>query len=458
MSVGLDAGPCGVSAFTGKRVIVDNLKGYQYRSNYNQFAEKAGLHACWSEPIKSSSGDTLGAFTVYYCESRSPSQSDLRFIQDSARLAAITTERHTTVNSIKESEEMFRSLFEQAGGYAMILEPTKSGIPKILDVNQAACLAHDYTKSEMIGKLVAELDDEEGKKLCIERTKLIMSGKPFTIETNHVRKDGSIFPVAVFANKVQLEGKPPIILTTEYDISERKRSEAKSAALLQQNSNLTKRLFKLQEDERRYIVSELHDELGQWITALDLSAHYISMQSKDTSQDIFERAEEIKRNINQMHDTIRGMIDHLRPTLLDLVGLSGSLKGLIEQWQFQNPQIMGSLSIDAKLDELDDDLSVTIYRIIQESLNNAAKYSKADAVTVQITSQFENLEKPENLILTIKDNGCGIDTLQDSKGTGLHGMHTRALAIGADFTLESYKGEGLSIKVEFPMKNKEKSK
>jgi len=122
--------------------------------------------------------------------------------------------------SLHEREEMFRALFEQAGGYCMLLQPAENGIPDILDVNEAACKAHGYTRSEMIGRPVADLDDEEGKRLCKERTNIIMSGKALAIQTNHVRKDGSVFPVAVFANKVQVAGRPPIIMTTEHDVSD----------------------------------------------------------------------------------------------------------------------------------------------------------------------------------------------------------------------------------------------
>ncbi len=132
---------------------------------------------------------------------------------------------------LKKSEELFRTVFEQSGGYCMILKPSDSGIPTILDVNEAACKAHDYHRDEMIGRPVADLDDEEGKRLCIERTQLIMSGNPFVTETNHVRKDGSIFPVIVYANIVQFGDKEPLIVTTEFDISDKKKAETERKSL-----------------------------------------------------------------------------------------------------------------------------------------------------------------------------------------------------------------------------------
>jgi PAS domain S-box-containing protein len=135
------------------------------------------------------------------------------------------TERKEVEDKVRDSEEMFKSLFDQTMGHTMLLQPTSSGIPTILDVNRAACKAHSWTRDELIGRPVSDLDDEEGKRVCIERTKHIMAGETLALETNHVRKDGSIFPVEVYANLVHLTNKPPLILTTEYDITQRKRIE-----------------------------------------------------------------------------------------------------------------------------------------------------------------------------------------------------------------------------------------
>ena len=136
------------------------------------------------------------------------------------------TQRKAAEDKIRDSEEMFRALFEQAKGYVMILRPSSNGIPTILDVNKAACEVHGYTREEMIGRPVIVLDDEEGKQLCRERTKQIITEGTLNIETDHVRKDGSTFPVEVHASFVQLTNKPPVILTIEHDITERKKAEA----------------------------------------------------------------------------------------------------------------------------------------------------------------------------------------------------------------------------------------
>ena len=136
------------------------------------------------------------------------------------------TERKQAEEALRNNEEKFRALFEQAGGYCMILDPnTPDSIPVIIDANEAACLAHGYTREEFIGRPVVDIDDEGGKRLLRKRTAEIMTGKPFYVENTHVRKDGSTFSVAVNANRIDIGNEPPLIFTTEFDITDRKRAE-----------------------------------------------------------------------------------------------------------------------------------------------------------------------------------------------------------------------------------------
>ncbi|EMI43459.1 PAS domain S-box protein [Rhodopirellula sp. SWK7] len=138
------------------------------------------------------------------------------------------TERKVAEEKLQSSAKRFRALFEQAGDYCMILDPnTEDGIPIIIDASQSAYTMHGYTREEFVGRPVADIDDAEGRSLVKQRTRQIMTGKPFYIENTHVRKDGSVFPVGVHANRIDVEGEPPLIFTTEYDMSERKVLEQK---------------------------------------------------------------------------------------------------------------------------------------------------------------------------------------------------------------------------------------
>jgi len=137
-------------------------------------------------------------------------------------------DRKQAEKELRNNEEKFRALFEQSGGYCMILDPnTSDGIPLIVEANNEACLAHGYQPEEFIGRPVADIDSEAEKPLVKQRTNEIMTGKPFYCEIEHVRKDGTTFFVAVNAKRIDIGDGPPLILTTEYDITERKKLESK---------------------------------------------------------------------------------------------------------------------------------------------------------------------------------------------------------------------------------------
>ena len=137
-----------------------------------------------------------------------------------------TNELRIKIAERQAADHRFRTVFEQSGSLCMILDPnTTDGIPVIVDANEAACEAHGYAYAQFIGRPVADIDDDEGKRLCLERTQLLLSGKPLRIESTHVRKDGTMFPIAVYADRIDMEGELPLIFTTEHDITERKRLE-----------------------------------------------------------------------------------------------------------------------------------------------------------------------------------------------------------------------------------------
>jgi len=161
--------------------------------------------------------------------------------QSHAELRAEITERKQVEAALRESDEKFRALFEQTGDYAFVLDPATTPKLKILDINEAACRLHGFTRGEMIGKSILELDPQVSEQRLGEMNRHVMAGETLLFETTHRRKDGSTFPVEVCANLVRIAGKPPVIFSIERDITERRRAEEereKMQAQLNQSQKL----------------------------------------------------------------------------------------------------------------------------------------------------------------------------------------------------------------------------
>ena len=135
------------------------------------------------------------------------------------------TERKRAEEELKMSEEKFRTLFEQAGDYAMILSPSAQAGLVIIDANEAACRMHGFTRDEFIGMPVSKLDPELSNEHIRERTQRLLSGEPLKFETIHYRKDGTSFPLEVCTKAVEIAGSPLLVFSTERDITDRKQAE-----------------------------------------------------------------------------------------------------------------------------------------------------------------------------------------------------------------------------------------
>ena len=146
-----------------------------------------------------------------------------------------------TANSLSESEERFKAIFEQSGGCFLILEPKPDGSLIIVDANESACKFHGYTKYELVGKSFSELSVGTDKTLDVKHIEKILSGEPYVEETTHSRKDGTNFPMISYYCRIQLGKSLPLILSAEYDITDRKKAEEKlreSEELLNEVGNI----------------------------------------------------------------------------------------------------------------------------------------------------------------------------------------------------------------------------
>ncbi len=221
---------------------------------------------------------------------------------------------------------------------------------------------------------------------------------------------------------------------------------------LEENRQLTQVIQKHIEDERRSLARELHDELGQYVTAIKTFAVGIINKTKVTTTsagmpDIAANAQVIVSAANQIYDGMHNIIRQLRPGSLDNLGLAETLKDVVSTYQAQHPKITMNLQLNGDLQGLGETVSINLYRIVQESLNNAFKYANATRIDVQLTKNTKG-----DLQLSVKDNGVGMDVeaVDQTKHFGLLGMRERAQALHGSFKVDSALKAGTAIYINIP--------
>lgn len=224
----------------------------------------------------------------------------------------------------------------------------------------------------------------------------------------------------------------------------------------EENRFLTQRSLAIQENERRNLAYELHDELGQSITAIKAVAVSIERQSNKDAAAINESAGTIIRVSNRMYDVARNMMRRLRPPSLDELGLITTLQDMIDDWNARHQEIFCYFSFAGDIGELNEEINISLYRIVQEGLTNIVKHAQANTVKISISITAAILSDVKNshhqhVILTMEDDGRGFAIDSVRPGLGLLGMRERAEALNGTLTMESNPGKGLKIKVMIPI-------
>jgi signal transduction histidine kinase len=240
-------------------------------------------------------------------------------------------------------------------------------------------------------------------------------------------------------------------LSAGEDITARKLAEERNEQLLADNRRLTQRLFEVQETERRCLARELHDELGQWLSAVQAHAQLISGLAGEDLVEIRESADEIRESINTVLQNVRRMILDLRPPVLDTLGLKDSLEELISRWRAYHPVVSCEFDVSGPIDELEERLGITIYRIVQEGLTNIANHADARGARIGIRRIPATASRAEHVLVTVADDGRGMSAQARHEGMGLLGMRERVVAVGGRYELDSLPGKGVTITVRLPI-------
>jgi PAS domain S-box-containing protein len=352
------------------------------------------------------------------------------------------TDRKQAEEGLRESEERYRELVENSRD--AIYVHNLSG--RYTSVNRAAEELSGYTREEILGKhfwdFVAPEYDQQVRQYL---TKKLEEVGETTYDVEIITRDGRRVPVEVSSRLIYENGAIVGVQGAARDITERKRAEE---AL----RTYSRRLIDAQEAERQRIARELHDEIGQVLTAVRLNLQSVRRSFHTT--DCLPRIEESILVVDEALGRVRELALELRPSLLDDLGLAAALRWYVDRYA-QRAGIVAEFVSDLESnDRLRRELETACFRIAQEALTNVARHARASRVSAQLK------RSREELFLIIKDNGVGfdVDRLLKSGSSlsalGLRGMEERALAVGGRIEIDSAATRGTEVRAAFSLESK----
>jgi len=213
----------------------------------------------------------------------------------------------------------------------------------------------------------------------------------------------------------------------------------------EENNRLLGRGLIIQEEERRRLARELHDELGQSISAIKAIAFSIMERVSDLDAKSAEGANKIGAISENVRDHIRSMMRRLRPTVLDELGLVPALEQMVDEWNDHHTDCFCSFNTTGNVTDIRDaDTCINLYRIVQESLTNVASHAGAEKVEINLACTQEDIK------LVISDNGCGFDIAAMSLGMGLNNIRERVRAMKGIIDIQSTTGAGTRLDLTIP--------
>jgi PAS domain S-box-containing protein len=350
------------------------------------------------------------------------------------------TERKRAEEALRTASLYTRSLIEAS------LDPvvTISADGKITDVNKATELVTGVSREQLIGTDFSSYFTEPDKaREGYQRVFLQESVRDYPLTIHHVSGEVTdvLYHATVYKNEVgEIQG----VFAAARDITERKRVEETLRESENRLRSLSSQLLTVQEAERKRISREIHDSIGQTLSAIKFGLESkLGQMGKGPAPPGVSLESIISLAQNGIEECRRIQMD-LRPSILDDIGILATIGWFTREFQ----KVYSRISIEKKIQidetEVPDSLKTVLFRVMQEAMNNIAKHSKADLAHLSLRKADGKIE------LIMEDNGMGFDLENCRKGLGLTSMRERIELSGGSFAIESTPGKGTIIKALWP--------
>lgn len=373
----------------------------------------------------------------------------MRLIVVAAIMAFAVTANHIVTARRRAEDAATRALTE----LDQVFETAADGMRivgkdfRVLNANDTFATLVGLPKREVIGRKCHEVfrGDRCGTPGCpLTR---VLNGEQYTeYDADKVRPDGTSVPCIVTATPFRRpDGAIAGIVEDFKDISERKRAERDLKETGRQLRELTAHLQSIREQERSRIARELHDELGQALTALGLDVRLLTTRLPAEDLELHKKTRSMTELISATADSVRRICSELRPALLDDLGLSAAI-----EWQAEEFNRRTGIACDIDCTPADiklpEELSVAIFRIFQETLTNIARHAHASQVEVRLGLT------PREFRMRVCDDGVGMEAAgeQKLKSFGLLGVRERVRGFGGEMNLSTGCEGGACLEVVIP--------
>ncbi len=351
-----------------------------------------------------------------------------------------------TEAALRESEHKYSTLVEDAliGVYII-----KDGIIKF--ANDKFAEIYGYEKNELIGMQSLDLVHPEDRPVIEEMRARRLQGKkvPSEYEIRGLKKNGDTIWVMRSFSLINYQDGPAISGIVS-DMTKRRKAENALRESGRELRILSNQLLSAEEKERKRIARELHDSIGQALSAIKFSVeNSIGQLRRVSDQSELEPLETLIPLTQKTIEEVRRIVKDLRPSILDDLGILATINWFCREFQKVYTGIRIEAEIDVQENIIPSPLKTVIYRILQEALNNVAKHSWSDLVRLSL------LKQGNRIIMRVQDNGVGFDVSKaismnpSRRGFGLASMRERAELSGADFDIVSQAGQGTTIRVEW---------
>jgi PAS domain S-box-containing protein len=356
------------------------------------------------------------------------------------------TELKLAEEQLRKSEERWRAVFENSAA-GIGLSDLVSG--RILSANVALQKMMGYSEEELLALSIMDIthegDREANRRLLAE----LLEGRrrSFEMQKRYRRKDGTLIWASVNVSLVPgTQSIPRFCMAIVEDITDRKRSQEELQHSFEQLRALTARLQVIREEERKSVAREIHDELGQALTAIKIDLASLMRQLSVDQPQQRKRTDSLLELVDQTIHSVRRISTELRPGILDDLGLVAALEWAAEEFQARTGTRC-RLNLPGDDIEIDQECATAMFRIFQETLTNVARHSNASEVGVRLAKENGDLT------LEVHDNGrgIGVEQLSGGRSLGILGMRERAALLGGELGIIGAPEKGTTLRVRIPV-------